>query len=610
MSTRSSAAPSAAIPGLRVAIGPLLAAALGAGTLGALLLAVAPALTVAVADDGARTDPAFPAGPLLALLALAPVALAWALAARDRSGMAAGVLAGVAALAPGRALLDLQLLVAPWRAARPELLVPTSLAPLRPGAGAWALLLGHLATVAAGVLALLSVRRPLSPVPATVPPATPADRGSATALAGSAALPAALCLGAVAAVGLVTAPFRSSDPYLLPRAAVDAPALVMLGMLAMASGAVLAACLAAGATGATGATGTGLARGALLGAGIGIASVALPVVLVVAASPDLSLTGGPPLALAGAAGLLTLTRLIGREVAPMDDDLNLPTLDRLYALAGVVAAAAGLTALLGAVVDQVSVPAGMPQPELYTARLLVPAGLLLVVLGGVLLLGARAAGYVRFAALARPALAVAWAGTALAGMAVLDAALTATQIAGVRGSAGVWAAGVALLLAPGAASVAAVAGSVERDEVDLSELHQTRSVTVAGVLAAVLALPAFGLPLRTAPDYAEAGLWSNFGVASWGLLAAAVAVVAAGLLAPWSRPSRAAGLLLGAAAVVAVHLSRLPLMGGRTATGATVAAGTWFALACLVVLVTGALLAWRAQRPVPHGTKYPAGRAN
>src|SRR5215207_8703145 len=156
MTTRSSAARPAATSGLRVAMGPQLAGALGAAALGAVLLAVAPALTLAVAGDGASTAPAFPAGPMLAALELGTAALAWALAFKGRPGMSAGVLAGLAALAPGRALLDLQLLVAPWRAARPELLVSTSLAPLRPGAGAWALVLGHLATAVAGVLALLS----------------------------------------------------------------------------------------------------------------------------------------------------------------------------------------------------------------------------------------------------------------------------------------------------------------------------------------------------------------------------------------------------------------------------------------------------------------------
>jgi hypothetical protein len=151
--------------------------------------------------------------------------------------------------------------------------------------------------------------------------------------------------------------------------------------------------------------------------------------------------------------------------------------------------------------------------------------------------------------------------------------------------------------------------------VDLSELRTAPPVTITGVLAAALAVPAFGLPLLSAPDYAEAGLWSGFEVASWGRLAAAVAVITAALLAPRSRPLHAAGLLLGAAAVVAVHLAQVPLTGGRAGAGATAAAGAWFGLACLATLLVAALLAWRTRRSAaaieasPAVTTYPAGRA-
>jgi len=595
MTTRSSPVFLAVFSGVRVAIGPSLLAALGAATLAGGLLAVAPVLAVAAADDGARTAPAFTAGPLLAMLAVAPVMLSWVLALGGRLGPAAGVLAGLAALAPGRALLDLQLLVAPWRAARPELLVSTSLAPLRPGAAPWALLLGHLLTAAAGVLAVLAVRRVVEP-----PPAFPASDVlpagfSAAAVpprAGSPALAAVLCAGAVVAAGLVSAPYRSADPYLLPRSAVDAPPLVGLGLLALAAGVVVAACLAATAHD------HGAGRGALLGIGLGVVAVALPAVLAAALSQPLTVTWGPFAALAGAAGLAGAVGLVGRRTAVASTELRLPALSRLNAAAGVLAVLAGVFALLGAAVDQVSVPAGLPEPVLYPARLLVPAGLVLAAIGAALLLGSRpAAG--RSAAVARPALTVAWAGVALAGMAVLDAALTATQFGGVRAGVGVWATALALLLAPAAGCVAAVAGSVERDEVDLSELHAVPPVAACGLIAAGLAVPAFGLPLRTAPGYAEAGLWSNFEVGSWGLLAAVLAVVAAAMLAPWSRPSRAVGLLLGAATVLAVHLARLPLTGGRAGSAATVAAGTLVGLACLVVLLAGALLAWREHRLAP-----------
>jgi hypothetical protein len=121
-------------------------------------------------------------------------------------------------------------------------------------------------------------------------------------------------------------------------------------------------------------------------------------------------------------------------------------------------------------------------------------------------------------------------------------------------------------------------------------------LSIIGGLAAVLAVPAFGVPLVTSPDYLPAGLWSRFSVASWGLLAAAATVIVAGLLAPRSRPARAVALLVGAAAVVAVQLSAVPLLGGRGEAAASIAAGTWFALACGLALLGGAFVAGRRDR--------------
>lgn len=601
MTARSPAAVAAPLT-WRVAGRPPLAVVLGLAAAGGVLLAVAPVFPVAAARDGASTAPAVTSGPLLAVLGLAPAALAVLLAARGRPSWALGVLAGVAALAPGRVLLDLQLLAAPWRAARPELLVPTSLAALRPGAAVWLLLLGHLAVAAAGLLGVLAASGAAAAPAAAL--WTTAGRPAGGSLA------AALCGGVLAAAGLVAAPLRSSDPYLLPRGAIDGPGLVTLGLLALAAGVVVAACVAAAAADQA------VGRGALVGVALGVLAVALPPVYATVLAPELTPTWGPAAALAGAAGLAVLAWLLGRERAAADPgELRLPALDRLHTVSGGLAALAGLAALLAAALPQVSVPAGAHRPVLYPVRLLVPAGLLLAALGGAVLLGgarpsgARPSGagrrgtrrrgapgveparWTAWPAALRPALAVAWAAVALAGMAALDAALTAIPLAGVGAGAGLWATALALLAATAAASVAAVAGGVERDEADLTELRAAPPVAAAGVLAAALTVPAFGLPLRAAPGYAEPGLWSDFQLASWGLLAAAATVAVAALLAPWSRPSRAVALLLGAAAVVAVRLAQLPLSSGRAGPGATVAGGAWFGLACLGALLAAALLA-------------------
>ena len=602
MTTRRPAAFPAAVTGFRVTVGPQLSAALGVASLGTVLLAAAPAFTVAIAEDGASTDPAFTSGPLLAVLAVAPAALAWLFAVTGRIGTAAGLLAGLAALAPGRAVLDLQLLAAPWRAVRPELLVSTSLAPLRAGAGVWLLLAGHVLTAAAGVFALLAVRRTGS-------------GGGAGAV--PIAVTTALCAGAATAVGLALAPFRTSDPYLVPRAALDAPLITLAGLLLVGAGLVLAACLAAGAADAD------AGRGGLMGVQLGAAALILPPLAAAVFSPSISTAWGPRVALIGFAGLGVALRLIGHEAgadgaaeqgppalsppALSPPALSPPALGRLHVVAGAVAVFAGAAALVGAVARQVLVPAGLDEPVLHATRVLVPAGLLLAGLGAALLVPARAA----LASSVRPVLAVAWAGMVLACAAVLDAALTATQIVGVRAGAGLWAVTVALLAACAVGVLTLLAGLAERDEADLSELNPGRVPLAVGTTTVVLAVAAFGLPLQTAPDYVPAGLWFHFGAASWGLLAAAAVVCAAALLAPRSRPERAVGSLLGAAAVMVLHLAQVPLAGGRAGAGADVGPGVWFGLACLATLLAGAGLAWHARVRAPRGApaRGPGGVA-
>src|SRR5690606_39912724 len=64
--------------------------------------------------------PAFTSWPLLTVLAVLPAAVAALLVYRGRSATAAGVLIGVAALAPGRALADVQFAVDSSRARSEE----------------------------------------------------------------------------------------------------------------------------------------------------------------------------------------------------------------------------------------------------------------------------------------------------------------------------------------------------------------------------------------------------------------------------------------------------------------------------------------------------------
>jgi hypothetical protein len=127
----------------------------------------------------------------------------------------------------------------------------------------------------------------------------------------------------------------------------------------------------------------------------------------------------------------------------------------------------------------------------------------------------------------------------------------------------------------------------------------------APATAAVLfAFGAFGLPILEAPDYVPAGVWSEFRLASWGLVLSLVTVVSATVIAVLSRPSRAVALLLGAAAVVGVHLLQWPLTGARVPDSSP-GAGAWLSLACVAGLLISAVLAVTAR---PEPARRPAAR--
>jgi hypothetical protein len=152
-----------------------------------------------------------------------------------------------------------------------------------------------------------------------------------------------------------------------------------------------------------------------------------------------------------------------------------------------------------------------------------------------------------------------------------------------------------MVVALAAACTAGLAGGVERDDVDLTELSWRPQVLAPAVAAAALAVGAFGLPVLKADGFHPPGIWSDFRFASWGLVFSLVAVLAAALLAPICRPARAVGLLLGAAGLVLVRLLYLPL-DRSTAPGTGAGPGLLIAVACLVALLVAAGMAgWLAR---------------
>lgn len=540
-----------------------------------------------------REAAGFAAWPLLAALALVPaVAALWLF--RTAPPVAAGLILGLAALAPGRAVLDVQLIADAALAARPELVVPTSLAPLRPGPGLAVLLAGHLLTGLAGVLVLArSAREADREDPAARTAGDPVGEevaGRGTPRQGL--LLSVLGFGLVASVGLVAPPFHSATGFLPARSAFDGPGWALAGTMLLAVSVPVAGCLLAASAS------RGRACGGLLGVAAGVSAVSAPALAAGLFSTDLSAAPGPVLTLVAAAGLALLAGPAGRSLirdpAVPRPDLVLPAATRLHRLAGAVALLAAGLAAAAVLAPALRVPPGTAEPVLAQGRLLVPAAFVLAGLGVVLLWSPPAAVVVR------PALSVAWVVGPLAALALLDPALTASDVPGVRLGAGSWCAAAVVVVAAAAGVCAALAGGVERDDVDLSALAERgtdRPLQLCGAAAALFAVPALALPLARAEGYHLTAIASgsqNPGaqLSSWGLLAGLVAVVLATVVAPRCRPARAVALLAGAGLLVIVRLAELPLVVARL-EGAVPAAGVWFSLAVLVLLAFGAGLAVR-----------------
>ena len=536
---------------------PGLITAIAVAGVGALLAGLAPAVGVV---EGA--SPGFTSWPWLLVLAALPPALAVLFLRAGRSGLAAGVLITPAVLVPGRLVLDAQLVFGATDVTRPELLLPDSLDPLPPAAGTWMLLAAHVATCAAGVVAA----------------ATSGDRGSAAPAFGSAEGPPSsgarrqgllalvLCAAFAAGVGALMTQLASDDPYLVPHAAVDSPVVVLVGSVLVALGVPAAGGLAVSSAEPE------FARGGLFGLAAALTAYAGPSLAAATFVPQLHYGSGAVVGLVAALVLAALAVPAGR--APRDDeqDLNLPAGARLNATSGGLAALAGVLGLVAAATPALSVPEFLiANPSVYPARLLWPAGAVLLVLGAAVL-------WRPVATWARPALAVAWTALPLAFAAVLDSVFTSLQLPGTTAEPGAWLGGAAAALAAAAAVVAAVTGAVERDDVDLTALSRRPAAAAPAALSLLLAAGAFGFPAVTGPDYTPPGILSGFTTASWGQVIALASIAVGAVLVPNSRPSRAAGLLGGAALVLVVRALEFPLTQARV-PGSEPGPGLWFAAA-------------------------------
>ncbi|MEU0794592.1 hypothetical protein ABZ342_31415 [Amycolatopsis sp. NPDC005961] len=564
--------------------------ALAIATLGAIALTAAAVVTVSPA-----AGPGFGSWPWLALLALAPVLAAIWTAVAGKPALAKGLLLGLAALAPGRLVLDLEFAVNGPLTIRPELYLPDRfVGGSAVGAGFWLLLAGDLLTVGAGVAAWQANRQDDEP-----------ERRRWRLL-----VP---LLAVAASVGLLTAPVGSDNGFLLARAAFEGPWPALGGYLLLAAALPLAAVLALASPSES------TARGTLLGLTAGAFGVAVPPVLAGLLRDDLHVTWGPVVVLAATAitAGLAFTRL-SETPKDTESDVKVPGIFWWRLTTGVLGLATAVAALIGTFAPQVAVTAVNPGAGAPTsaaaespARWFLLAAALVV---GVLALGTLIR---KTAAGARSVLGVAWAGIVLAGTAVLNTALTATQAGNLAGFGGADLGGTsgaapvftydlgagaawtfaALVLAVLVALAAAGTGVVEREDAETAT-EPGKNVLTPVVAGGVLAVAAFGLPVFSVPGYVAPGLWSNFDTPSWGLLTAVVVVVGAAALALRSRPKPAATLLAGAALLAALHAAELPLVGGSLGD-ASPSTGFWLALAAVAALLVAAGMSVAGSRHEP-----------
>ncbi|MDT7680055.1 MAG: hypothetical protein QOG57_365, partial [Pseudonocardiales bacterium] len=220
----------------RLPVGALSPVAIGGIALGAVLVAAGPRYPVAVAADGAAVGPAYGVWPLLAVLAVVPAVVSVMLLLVRQRAPGLALIASVGAVSVGQLLLTVQLLLDPVRAARAELVAPAGVGELRPGPGGWLLLAGQLLTVLGGLAAAReasALRGERSMDEPAIGPRTP---------------PGALLLGVGCAVladlGVLAAPYVSTNPWLVPRSVLDAPVWAAAGGFALAIGIALAVVLA------------------------------------------------------------------------------------------------------------------------------------------------------------------------------------------------------------------------------------------------------------------------------------------------------------------------------------------------------------------------------
>ena len=585
-------------PTSRIVVGVVLALLAAGAAVTAQLIGVVDSADGSPVGSGAAS-----AAIVAITLAVLVAVLAAAGAATGRIEFAAALLAGYGAVALGLTLLDLALLSDPIDANRLELFRPLSAATLDATVGAQVLLVGHAASVLAGLAGWSAVHR--------------AGLGDGyghsvysehvgRAVAGRVGPLLGILLGAfgaLAAVAAFSSLYRSDDPVVIVTAVVESPVFVAVGS------AVVGISVLVVAASALASLSPPVAAGASAGAGLGMLGFA-GVGLLAGLSAGDRIGAGPGAYLGTAAGLgLLICGALLVPVAAIRDGRALeraqqrdngvrsarsvagPGVLRWHTATGGAGVLAGALFVVGSLLPILETDSGTAVPQILATRVVLVAGFVLI-LGSVPLL------FSEFAAAARPFVALFWLGSVSAAASVLQSVVLAEDVDGVSAGTGAFAIIAGVVAATVTGLLALFAGSAERDDVDTSTDARTDAVVLGtGLLGAALLAVGLALPLYRGSDVTAATVTEvPWGWDTWGQMTLAVGVLVGAVVAARARAAR--GSVLLAAAVVAglVHLSSWPLTSAR-ATDPQMGSAVLPLVAGIVVLgVAAALSARRADR--------------
>ncbi|PTR36936.1 hypothetical protein C8K38_122100 [Rhodococcus sp. OK611] len=595
--------------------GPVAIAAVVLALLGVAATAVAPVLGVIRQETG----PAVAAAAVTALVcaALAPALAVLALVGR-RPAVAGTVLAGAGGVSVGLVVLDLQLLDDPINANRLELFRPLTAASLSAGPGAYAILAGHVLVVLAGLLGLVAAARASNADGYGHSDYPDHDGAGVGRRIGAGLSVLAVAAAVVLAAALFAPPLRSTDPVLLVPAVIESAAPMSLGagLVGVAVLIVVAAALAAisplGAAGAIvgaavaalGLVGVRLVAGLPAGDGVSVGpgsvvaiaacAVLIAVGCVIPAAAAARARRGLAQLLAQSTAAATAapaaagtTKSAARARAAAAERARVGRWHVATAVAGIVA---GLLGAVGALLPVLSVPDGVPEPRILATRVVLLAGVVLVVACVWLLLS-------EFAGLVRPAVGVLWAAQVMAVAAALQAVVVAGDLPGFGPGPGAALLALSAVAAAATGLLALCAGSAERDGIDTSvELPVQLPVLIVGSVAALVSVAALGLPLYRGRDFGPDSFaqWP-WGWDLWGRALLAVVIAAAVLVAARSRAARGASLMIGAVTGMSVYLMGWPLTRARVAEPA-MGAGAVCGLVAVALLAVTAFMVVRRNR--------------